>query len=138
MHYFMRVFFARPLSLGTWHRLRRRLAWQAWRHGMKHSVHSKEVELPYILNFLTYGGAIRRGGPKLAVVHDSPERITITLPAAWPAARPRAETAYTAPPVFSPPQRRVAAFLYVRKKKADTNRVAKSGQIRWRLTFVYY
>ena len=77
-----------------------------------------------ILNFLTYGGAIRRGGPKPTVVHDHPERIAITLLAAWAAAGPRAETAYTAPPFFRPPQRRAAAFFYARKKKADTNCVA--------------
>ena len=101
---------------------------------MKHSINGNEVEQPYILNFLTYGVAIRRGGPKPPAVHDRPERIAIPLPAAWPAAGPRAETAYTAPPFFSPPQRRAATILYVRKKKADTNRVAKSGQRRWRLT----
>ena len=101
---------------------------------MKHPVHDKEIEQPYILNFLTYGGAIRRGGPKPPAVHDRPERIAITLPAAWPAAGPRAETAYTAPPSFRPPFRRAATPPHARKKKADTNRVAKSGQRRWRLT----
>ena len=101
---------------------------------MKHSIHSKETEQPYILNFLTYGGAIRRGGPKPTIVHDCPKRIAITLSAAWPTAGPRAETAYTAPPFFRPPFRRAAAIPHARKKKADTNRVAKSRQRRWHLT----
>ncbi len=104
--------------------------------GMKHSLHGKKTEQPYILNILTYGGAIRRGGPKPTVVHDCLERIAIMLPPAWPAAEPRAETAYTAPPFFRPPQRQAAAFFYARKKKADTNRVAKSGHRRWRLTTI--
>ncbi len=84
---------------------------------MKYYVHCKETEQPYISNFPAYGGAIRRGGLKPAVVHDCPKRIAITLLAAWPAAGPQAETAYTAQPFFRPPLRRAATFFYAQKKK---------------------
>ena len=84
-------------------------------------VHGKEVEQPHILNFLTYGGAIRREGPKPAVVHDRLERIAITLPATWPAAGPRAETAYTARP-FSDLRNggRPRSFMRGRQKRTQT------------------
>lgn len=83
---------------------------------MKYYVHSKATEQPYILNFLTYGGAIRCGGPKPTVVHDCPKRIAITLSPAWSTAGPRAETAYTASPFFRPPQLRAAALPHARNK----------------------
>lgn len=73
------------------------------RQGMKHSIHGKETEQPYILNFPAYGGAILRGAPKPSIVHDRPERTAITLPASCPTAGPWAETAYTAPSFFRPP-----------------------------------
>ncbi len=100
---------------------------------MKHPAHGKETEQSHILNFLTYSDSIRRGAPKPPAVHDRLEQIVITLPAALPAAGPWAETACK-PPFFRPPRRRAVAYCCVQKKKTDTNRVAKSGQRRWRLT----
>ena len=41
--------------------------------GMKHRILGKEVEQPYIIIFLTYGGASRRGGPRLPTVRGPSE-----------------------------------------------------------------